>query len=149
MSSRHHRTLVDSFELGIPPQDAFGLFTARGERAWAPGWDPQFPADTPDDGLVGTVFVTEGDAGRSTWVVVDSERGSRIRYARVAGARTAGTVDVRLAATRAGTQVTVGYDLTSLELAADADLDDFAAGYGAYVASWRDAIEVHLAARRA
>ncbi|WP_448058894.1 hypothetical protein [Cellulomonas hominis] len=51
--------------------------------------------------------------------------------------------------TRAGTQVTVGYDLTSLEPTADADLDDFATRYGAHVASWRDAIEVYLAARRA
>ncbi len=95
------------------------------------------------------MFITEGDAGRSTWTVVDSERGSRIRYSRVAGARTAGTVDVRLVATGTGTQVTVGYDLTSLDPAADGELDDFAAGYGEYVASWRAAIEEYLGDRRA
>ncbi len=149
MSDRHRRTLVDSFELGISPQDAFPLFTARGERAWAPGWDPRFPADAPDDSLPGTVFTTEDGTHRATWIVTDSERASHIRYARVAGSHTAGTVDVRLEATQAGTRVTVGYDLTSLDPAADGDLDALAAGYGEYVASWREAIEERLRAARA
>jgi activator of Hsp90 ATPase-like protein len=143
-----HRTLVASFELGIGPRDAFALFTARGEQAWAEGWQPLFPAETPDDTVPGTVFLTEGDAGRSTWMVTDAERGRRIRYARVAAERTAGTVDVRLEEIAAGTRVTVTYDLTSLQPSADSGLASFAAGYPEYLQSWRTAIEQHLAARR-
>ena len=34
------RTQVRSFHLGAPRERVFPLFTARGEREWAPGWDP-------------------------------------------------------------------------------------------------------------
>ncbi|GAA2631190.1 SRPBCC family protein [Paractinoplanes durhamensis] len=141
-----HRTLVDSFELDIAPSEAFPLFTARGEEAWAPGWQAQFPAETPDDSLPGTVFLTDGQAGRSTWIVTDSRPAHHIRYARVAATQTAGTVDVRLAATDTGTRVTVTYDLTSLDPSADDYLATFAAGYHDYLATWRTAIEHHLQA---
>jgi hypothetical protein len=147
-SPRHRRTLIASFELGIAPQEAFPLFTARGEASWAVGWQPRFPAQTPDDSVPGTVFLTEGHAGRSTWMVTDSRHGSHIRYARVAATQTAGTVDVRLEATFAGTRVTVTYDLTSLEPSADDDLETFAAGYNDYLETWRAAIEEHLQTAR-
>lgn len=31
---------VGTFELDLPPDQAFGLFTARGEQDWADGWAP-------------------------------------------------------------------------------------------------------------
>ena len=78
----------------LPVERALHLFTPVGERAWAPGWDPVFPAGESGDGAApGTVFLT----GASTWVVVDRAP-DRVRYARVTPGVRAGTVEVRLRA---------------------------------------------------
>ena len=42
--------------VALPPERAIHAFTALGEREWAPGWDPVFPAG--DAGEAGTVFTT-------------------------------------------------------------------------------------------
>lgn len=41
----------DTVTIGVPvPADeAMQLFTARGERAWVEGWDPEFPAGEPTE----------------------------------------------------------------------------------------------------
>lgn len=129
--------LDDSFELPIGRTDAFRLFTARGEREWADGWDPEFFGTVDDDAEVGTVFRTGTPPLQTTWIVVDSEPGERIRYARVDSRGGAGTVAVALDDTSDGCRVTVAYDLTSTTPAAAAQLAEFAHGYSAYIASWR------------
>jgi hypothetical protein len=130
-----------TFTLPIPPAEAFPLFTARGEQSWAEGWQPHFPAPTPDDTEPGTVFVTTAGDRTTTWMVVDRTPGSMIRYARVVPEVTAGTVrvDLRPVGTT-GTEVTVSYDLTALTPEAEPALRDFFAGYDAYLESWRAAI---------
>jgi hypothetical protein len=76
----------------LPVAEALHLFTPVGERAWAPGWDPVFPAGEQGDGAApGTVFLT----GESVWVAVDREP-DRVRYARVLPGVRAGTIEVRL-----------------------------------------------------
>ena len=80
-----------------------------------PGWEPRFPVPAADDLEVGTVWLTRDDGGRTTtWVVLDSDPGARVRYARVAEAWTAGTVTVGLADASDGCRVTVEYDLTAV-----------------------------------
>jgi hypothetical protein len=94
----------------LPPERALHLFTPVGERAWAPGWDPVFPAGERGDGATpGTVFLT----GASTWVVVDREPG-RVRYARVTPGVRAGTVEVRLRPDGDETLADVTYVTTAL-----------------------------------
>jgi hypothetical protein len=39
--------LSGHIDVALPPPRAFTLFTPAGERAWAEGWDPQFPARPP------------------------------------------------------------------------------------------------------
>jgi hypothetical protein len=46
------------------------LFTAEGERAWAPGWDPAFPVPERTEGA-SAVFVTGHAEETTTWVMVD------------------------------------------------------------------------------
>ena len=137
--------LSDAFELPLARRAAFRLFTARGEELWVPGWEPRFPVPTADDLEVGTVWQTLDDDGRpTTWIVLECGLGSRVRYARVAEAWTAGTVTVVLADAPGGCRVTVEYDLTALVPDAAAELARFADDYPAYLGSWRRAILDHV-----
>ncbi|MFD0537579.1 hypothetical protein ACFQY7_31315 [Actinomadura luteofluorescens] len=97
MTGARHR-LTGRLTVALPPGEAFHLFTAQGERRWAPRWEPSFPAPAADDAEPGTVFQTpDHDHGRTTtWIVVDAAPGRRIRYARVTPGVSAGTVSVVL-----------------------------------------------------
>jgi hypothetical protein len=128
-----------------PPMEAFVHFTPRGEEAWAPGWQPRFPAPAADDTVPGTVFETDAHGRTTTWVVVDRTPARRIRYARVLPGDTAGTVTVELADAGGHTDVTVTYELTALTAAAIEPLRGFAARYDDMMREWADAIAASLA----
>jgi hypothetical protein len=118
----------------LPPEQAITLFTPEGERAWAPGWDPQHHSDA--------VFTTDHDGTQTIWVVLDAGEDA-VRYARVSPGRHAGTVEVRCRADGETTRAEVTYDLTPLS--ADA-LDDF--GFDAMFAEWeRMIVEACTASR--
>jgi hypothetical protein len=122
-----------------PPADTIALFTPEGERAWAPGWDPEFPVRQRTQGA-GTVFVTKHAEDVTTWIMVDHDEGG-VRYARVTPGATAGTVAVTVvegAPTR--TRVQVRYDLTALSADGARWLEGFAADFVAYIAHWEAAI---------
>lgn len=142
--------LTGRLTVPLPPDQAFRLFTPRGERGWVPGWDPYFPAAADDDTAPGTVFEThahgKSESERTIWVVVDRVPGRRIAYARVAPHGAAGTVTVTLDDAGGHSEVTVTYALSALTEAADDDLDAFRDGYTAYLASWQDAIAAVLTA---
>jgi Polyketide cyclase / dehydrase and lipid transport len=138
------RRLTGTLTVALPPDEAFRLFTPRGERDWVAHWEPRFPAATPDDTEPGTVFQTGTADHAATWLVLDRDPGRRIRYARVVPGRDAGTVTVRLAGDGDRSEVTVAYELTALSEAGRAHLADFAAGYPAFLASWQDAIAAAL-----
>lgn len=139
-------TLSDVFDLPLTRRAAFRLFSARGEELWVPGWEPRFPVPGADDLEVGTVWQTLDDDGRTTtWIVLECELGTRVRYARVAEAWTAGTVTVALADASDGCRVAVEYDLTAVVPDAASELARFAADYPAYLESWRRAILDHVA----
>lgn len=137
--------MTGSLEVDLPPDQAFELFTPRGERRWVPGWEPRFPADSPDDSAPGTVFQTHSGGLTTTWVVVRRTRGRHLRYSRVVADRHAGTVDVRLEPKKKASTVTVSYDLTALHESAGSDLESFASGFVSYLGSWQKAI-AHLLA---
>jgi hypothetical protein len=131
------------FTLPLPVADAVALFTPEGERRWAgPDWDPQYAIaeSARDDSAPGTVFSTESDGGRATWIVLE-RRDDGMRYARIAPDRIAGTVDVRCApAPGGGTSVTVSYDVTSLGEEGAAFVRELESGFGAFMDSWREEI---------
>jgi hypothetical protein len=119
-----------SLRVALPPGRAAGLFTPEGERAWARGWAPDYPA-----GDAGPVFTTHD--GATVWVALGD-----LRYARVTPGVQAGTVTVRLTAEGDGTRADVTYDLTALS--DDAALPAFAAGFDAMLASWERDIAAAL-----
>lgn len=140
------RLLTGVLTVPLLPAEAFRLFTPRGEEDWVPGWAPRFPVDRADDSHPGTVFETGGPAGAVTWIVLERDRGKRIRYARVTPGVTAGTVTVLLDQAGVGTVATVTYELTALSDAARSDLASFAEGFTAFLESWQDAISRSLLA---
>jgi hypothetical protein len=127
----------------LPAGEAMTLFTARGERRWVEGWDPEFPAGEPAAGAdedEGTVWITtSGD--RTTYWVVAAREADCVRYARTTPGFSAGTVEVRLRGSDAReTQVDVTYDVTALTDAGDAELDAFASTFQQSIGSWEDLI---------
>lgn len=137
--------VTGSLTVDAPPEQAFELFTPRGEQAWVPGWAPTFPHETPDDAAAGTVFQTTSGGHVTTWIVVRSSRGRLIKYARVVANRHAGTVEVRLEAKKKGSLVMVSYDLTALTQSAADDLETFALVYDAFLQAWEESIRLCLA----
>jgi hypothetical protein len=129
----------------LPAEEALPLFTARGERSWVQGWDPQFPAGESSEEDEGTVFITIAD-GRPTYWVVAARATRSVRYARTTPGFFAGTVEVRERRSDArSTLVDVTYDLSALTPEGAAELDDFAAGYEQEIGAWEVAIETALA----
>jgi hypothetical protein len=144
---REHVRLTGTIDVSLPPEQAFHLFTPSGERAWAEGWDPQFPAPVADETEPGTVFTTAGHGGQLTiWTVVRRVGDTAIAYSRTTPGDRAGLVTVTLQPSADGSTVTVGYDLTALVPESDHALREFAHHYPAFLAEWRDAIAALLAA---
>ena len=141
-----HR-LCERIRVALPADEAFQLFTPRGEREWAHGWDPTFPAPTDDDSEPGTVFETDAHGRRATWLVTARERGRRIAYAQVVPDHRAGSITVTLDATNEGSEVEVVYELTPLSEAGEHDLEQFAENYGDFLRSWQDEIATCLTKR--
>lgn len=134
-------TIACTAELTVdrPSAAALGLFTAEGERAWAPGWEPAFPAPQRTEGP-GAVFVTAHADDTTTWVMVDQDE-HWVRYARFTPGATAGTVAVTVIdAEPARTRLRVSCDLTALGPDAARWLETFAEGFSSSIAHWEAAI---------
>jgi hypothetical protein len=129
----------------LPPEQALPLFTPRGEREWAKGWDPLFPAKDEDDTAPGTVFVTDAHGDRAVWIVADRTERS-MRYARAIHGVCAGTIEVRCERAGPETVADVTYDLTALHDAERPRLREFQAAYEAFLGEW--AREIAAALRR-
>ena len=86
-------TQIRSFRLDAPLAGVFPLFTAEGERAWAPGWEPTILSGAAERG---SAFVTRGHTGiETTWIVTDYRPSEgRVSYARLAQGSNIGLVDV-------------------------------------------------------
>jgi hypothetical protein len=107
-------TQVRSFRLDAPPARVFPLFTAEGERRWAPGWEPVILSGAEERG---SAFMTRGHSGiETTWIVADYRPAEgRVSYARLAQGSNIGLVDVTCtAAEGGGTVVSVRYTLTGV-----------------------------------
>ena len=112
-ASQDRASSFGSFELPIPPDEAFGLFTADGERDWVPGWSPTILGGLPQ--RPGLVFLTKADGLQTIWTVLESDPETCThRYSRVTPGHTAGIVEVELFPNGAGCRVGVSYDMTAL-----------------------------------
>ncbi len=141
------RNIIHSGTLTVaaPPEYAFQLFTPPGERLWIDGWDPEVLSGG-DGRSRGSVFVTDVAGDKAYWVVVDYDAEAlHARYARIAPATRAGTVEIFARGDGAGaTEVEVIYELTALteegnELLAEFDSRAFDCMLGDWEHMIRDA----------
>jgi len=128
----------------------FPLFTAEGERAWAPGWEPQVLSGAEERG---SAFVTSGHGRTVTWIVTDYRPAEgRVSYARLVHDSNIGLVDVACTkAQHGGTDVSVRYTLTPVSEAGRAWVSEFMAEehYSRMIEEWRLATSKALGLRRA
>lgn len=141
------RTQMRSFHLDAPRDRVFPLFTARGEREWAPGWDPAMLSGAEERG---SAFQTRNHDGQTTtWIVIDYRPSEgRVSYARLAHGSNIGLVDVICTEPmRGGTEVSVAYTLTPLRPQAEAFVDEFLdpRHYECMIDEWRAATSTALA----
>jgi hypothetical protein len=140
-------TQVHSFHLDVPLQRAFPLFTALGERAWAPGWDPVMLSGKEERG---STFRTRNHHGEeTTWIVTDYRPAEgRVSYARLAHDSNIGLVDVICTEPRGGgTDVSVRYTLTGVSTHGQKFVRDFLYHdrYVQMIEEWRAAVVAALA----
>ncbi len=131
----------------LPPREAFTLFTPTGERAWAHGWEPEFPSPVSDDTEPGTVFQTDHAGRRSIWTVIRRETDTRIGYVTATPGDRAGTVTVTCEPSEGDSTIaTVSFDLTALTPEANTNLDRFAANYPHLLDQWQRSIAQSITA---
>ncbi|MBV8062397.1 MAG: hypothetical protein JOY51_02330 [Nevskia sp.] len=124
------------------------LFTAEGERAWAPGWEPQALSG---DTARGSAFRTAHGGRQTTWIVTDYRPAEgRVSYARLAQDSNIGLVDVVCSPAAGGTEVSVRYTLTGLNAEGEAFVREFLdpEHYGKMIAEWKEATSAALAVKR-
>lgn len=126
-----------TLRVAAPPEHAFQLFTAPGEKFWIDDWNPDVLSG--DGRARGTVWVTEVGGDKAYWIVVDyDEDALHARYARIAPGTRAGTVEVTARSDHAGgTLVEVSFELTALTDEGDRQLAEFdAEAYAGMLAAW-------------
>jgi Polyketide cyclase / dehydrase and lipid transport len=147
LTSQVPRTQMRSFHLDAPRDKVFPLFTARGEREWAPGWDPVMLSGAEERG---SAFQTRSHNGQTTtWIVTDYRPSEgRVSYARLAHGSNIGLVDVVCSELlQGGTDVSVAYTLTPLHREAEAFVDEFLdpRQYARMIDEWHAATSAALA----
>jgi len=141
------RSRSGTFHLGAPRAQVLPLFTAQGEREWAPGWDPEMLSGAEQRG---SAFRTRHPDGRTTtWIVIEYRPAEgRAGYARLAEDSNIGLVDVVCTeAAGGGTDVSVRYTLTPLHAGAEPFVEHFlsAEHYDRMMEEWRAAASAALA----
>src|SRR5579872_6980366 len=101
------------FTVPVPCERLFPLFTAEGERAWAPGWEPEILSGSVERG---SVFRTRSGGRETLWVVTEyAPAQGRVSYARIAQGSNMGLVDVRCDGKGPqASEISVSYTLTGL-----------------------------------
>jgi Polyketide cyclase / dehydrase and lipid transport len=143
------RTQMRSFHLDAPRARVFPLFTALGEREWAPGWEPLMLSGAEERG---SAFQTRNHHGQeTTWIVIEYKPNEgRASYARLAQGSNIGLVDVVCTeAAGGGTDVSVAYTLTALNAEAEVFVEQFLEPqqYARMMDEWRAATSAALARR--
>jgi len=109
-----------------PIDEAFPLFTPKGEEDWVPGWKPVYFAPESGETQKDMLFATGENAERTWWTCLewDPER-HRVRYLRLTPDSRAAFVEVNCQARNSGsTMVAVSYDVQALGKAGEAYMDE-------------------------
>lgn len=141
MTERHHE-----FDLPLPPDAAFPLFTPRGEESWVPGWRPEYLDPADGETRAEMVFLTGEGAGRTIWTCLAFDPAHHhARYLRVTPATRLAFVDVQCRARGQGSRVAVSYRYLPLTGAGNAEIAGITeTSFAAMIDGWRDLILARL-----
>jgi len=137
------------FHLDAPCAQVFPLFTAQGEKAWAPGWNPEMLSG---DTTRGSVFRTRHAGSETVWIVTDYQPDHyKVSYARIAQGSNMGLVDVACHGDSGGSSITVRYTLTGLNKKGDNFVREFLSDphYTRFIEEWRTTITAALSGKDA
>lgn len=139
-----------ALRVALPPDAALDLFTAEGEKAWAPGWDPRYV--TPPDGepLVGGIWLTRDGEVDTIWRVQRFDRTTReAEYLRITPGNRFVVVQVRCDDDGEGATIaTVTYRVIALGEGGMVWCAGFTdTHYAAMMQEWERLIADHLATR--
>ncbi len=138
-----------TFDLPVPIEKLFPLFSPEGEKLWVPGWDYR--------NIMGTleleedyVFLTENHDHGSTeaiWLVKKFDQAaSTVEFYKIEPGDKVGVIKVqcrRLVADR--TEVEVAYKYTALSKTGEAFIAGFSAeAYEAFIGEWRMLLSTHF-----
>ena len=135
--------------VALPPDEAFPLFTARGELLWVPGWQPDFVHPPSGELELDQVWLTGAGEELTHWLVagLDRER-RRVEYARITPGSRLGRVIVEVSPAPGGAVAAVRYVMTALSPAGNEVLAQLEAGYGEMMAKWAELVAAYLGGRR-
>lgn len=103
------------FVTHAPLEVAWPLFGAEGERAWAPGWEPEFVWPREPIDREGMVFKVAHGGRTAVWVNTALDPASnRIQYVYVIPDIVVTVISLRLAPAGRSTRVEVVYERTAL-----------------------------------
>lgn len=119
------RTFTHEITLHLPIDQAFTLFTPKGEEAWVPGWEPEYISPPTGETEAEMLFTTGTGKDKTFWTCMQWEPDlHHTRYLRITPEARAAFVDVQCVATSdTETSVTVSYTLSGLSKAGQAFID--------------------------
>jgi len=130
--------------------EAFELFSPRGERAWVPGWEPELVHPPGASWAAGQIFRTRGKRGDAIWVVTALDRSRHeAEYYRVEAERYVARVRVACEARGpARTEVRVSYLYVGLSPTGNEDIATMSAeDYEERMRHWEGWIREYLSRR--
>jgi hypothetical protein len=115
-----HAERTFTFSVDAPPDQVGPLFGAEKERAWAPGWNPEFVWPRKAADQTGMVFTIGHGADKAIWVSTAFDQpGQHCQYVYVLPGTMVTVITLDWAGRGENTFVTVKYDRTALSPAAN------------------------------
>jgi hypothetical protein len=138
------------FEIKLPVEAAFPLFTPEGEKLWAPGWDYEniLGANTLSEDDLFLTRSHDHAAKDAIWIVKKYEpQAFRVQYYKVEPDEKVGLIEVVCGSSaRGSTNVRVTYRYTGLSENGNRFVERFTGKhYEAFIEQWKRWIEASLA----
>ena len=142
-----------SFEIRQPAKELFPLFSAEGEKMWAPGWNYENimgGTDLHED----YVFITRSHdhaASDAVWMVKRYEpEDYLVQYYKVEPGEKVGVIEVRcFELNESRTRVQVTYEYIGLSVAGNRFVSSFSSSrYNAFIAEWKTLLAKYFDRKR-
>jgi hypothetical protein len=143
---RVHTSERFAFTAQAPYTEVFPLFGALQEKAWAPGWIPDFVWPRPATDCAGMVFRIAQEGRVATWVATAFDQAAgRVQYVYVVPDVMVTLITLTVLDRGPTTDVQVQYDRTSLASRADDLVSGMATNDRHAGPEWAEQINAYLA----